>query len=93
MPMPSLFAVKSAPSSSPEDDDADDYADDAAPLDELMEEAELGAGPFDAYAETVFSDADTPTKADALRQAVMTLIEEHMGGMGKMGGPGGMGGR
>lgn len=68
-----LFAVAAPPEM--EEDDVEDYADDALPV--LDEEApELGAGPFDAYAETIFSDADTPTKADALRQAILTILEE-----------------
>lgn len=75
-----LFAVTTAPMAD-EDDDMDDVDADAAPVDEGMPEPELGAGPFDAYAETIFSDADTVTKADALRQAILTILEEReMGG-------------
>ncbi len=73
-----LFAVATPPEM--EDDDADDYSDDASPVDEALSEPELGAGPFDAYAETIFSDADTVTKADALRQAILTILEERGGG-------------
>jgi hypothetical protein len=72
----SLFAV-SAPSSL--EDDEDDFSDDALPsLDEV--EDDPGAGPFDAYAETVL-DADAPIeeRKDALRECILTLLEERGG--------------
>ncbi len=69
-----LFAVMGPP---PEEDE-DDFADDALPAEDDVEEMpELGAGPFDAYAETVFdTEADPAARADALRQAILTILEE-----------------
>jgi hypothetical protein len=57
-------------------DDGDDFAEDLAPPgDEEM--PELGAGPFDAYAETVLdAEADPEDRKSALREAILTLIEE-----------------
>lgn len=71
-----LFAVMGPPALGGEDDE-DDFSDDAAPAEEDdVGEAELG-GPFDAYAETIFDPkADVAAKTDALRQAIMTLLEE-----------------
>lgn len=71
-----LFAVMGPPAMGGGEDD-DDYSDDAAPAEEEdMGETELG-GPFDAYAETIFDPkADVASKTDALRQAIMTLLEE-----------------
>lgn len=76
--MPSLFAVKSAPA---EDDTSagEDFASDLMPADDEMETdpMELGGGPFDAYADTVLdAEADPADRKDALRQAILTLIEE-----------------
>lgn len=79
-----LFAVMGPPSKGGmggmmgEDDD--DYSDDSAPAEEEDPgEVEMG-GPFDAYAETIFDPkADVAAKTDALRQAIMTLIEEKGG--------------
>ena len=74
-----LFAVP-APPAAPEEDE-DDLAGDLAPLDseESSEPEAPMPGPFDAYAETVFSDADTATKSDALRQAILCVLEERGG--------------
>jgi hypothetical protein len=68
-----LFAVMGPP----EEEDEDDFSDDAMPIAEDEEEPALGAGPFEAYAETVF-DAEAPPEArsDALRQAILTILEE-----------------
>lgn len=69
-----LFAVVGP--SEPEDED--DFSDDALPAeddDEAM--PELGAGPFEAYCETVLNaDAPYQERCDALRQAILTIIEE-----------------
>lgn len=68
-----LFAV--APSV---EDDDDDFSDDALPAedDDEMTEPALG-GPFDSYAATIFdAKADTAAKVEALREAILTLIEE-----------------
>lgn len=90
----SLFA--SAAPTPMEDDGEEDYSDDAAPAgDEEGEPEDLQAGPFDAYAETVL-DAKAPTedRISALREAILTLIEEQgaSGGMPKLGGLNGIGG-
>ncbi len=73
-----LFAISKGPPAPPEDDDTlYDVSDDALPAPEDEESGgEHLAGPFDAYAETVFSDADPATKADALRQAIECVLEE-----------------
>lgn len=80
-----LFAVVGPPE--PDDDeDLEDYGDDLAA--DTEPEVDIGAGPFDAYAETVFDiDADPATRTDALRQAILTVLEERGGGGG-----GGIGG-
>jgi hypothetical protein len=73
-----LFAVASEPA-----DDTDDYTDDALPAidDEDGEATDPMAGPFESYCKTIFDDkADYQAKRDALREAIMTLIEE--GGLG-----------
>jgi hypothetical protein len=68
-----LFAVVGPP----EAEDDDDFADDALPAEDDEAMPELGAGPFDAYAETVFDiEADPAARADALRQAILTILEE-----------------
>lgn len=62
-----------------DEDDFDDLTeDDLGPIEEEDEgEMALGAGPFEAYAETIFSpDASTEEKTEALRQAFLTLLEE-----------------
>lgn len=70
-----LFAVMGPPSDEEEDDDLDDYAGDLE--EDAPAEMEMGAGPFEAYAETVFDvDADPAARADALRQAILTALEE-----------------
>jgi len=63
----------------PEDDeyDPDEYADDA----ELGagEDDDMGpmAGPFESYADTIFNPEATPEeKSSALREAILTVIEE-----------------
>jgi hypothetical protein len=73
-----LFAVMGGPRPAEEDDDLDDYADDLELADDDSAEPEaLGAGPFDAYAETVFDvEADPASRTDALRQAILTVLEE-----------------
>lgn len=73
-----LFAV-----SSPAEDDEDDYSDDAMPAedDDELTEPSLG-GPFESYAATVFDPkADPAAKVEALREAILTLIEEGGGSM------------
>jgi hypothetical protein len=68
-------------SSDPAADDEDDSGD-SMPASEDTDPTDTpaGSGPFDAYAETVFDPkSDTPTKTDALRQAILTLIEERGG--------------
>jgi hypothetical protein len=79
MPKPGgLFAMMGGPP--PEEDDEedtlDDFSDDLAePEPEL--EVELGAGPLDAYMETVFDEgAPMPDRIDAFRQAILTVVEE-----------------
>ena len=75
-----LFAV-APPSSSPdeEDDDSDlsDYAGDLEMGDSATDDEDSAGGPFDAYAETVFdTEADPAARTDALRQAILTALEE-----------------
>lgn len=85
----SLFAVASKPADDMSDDDTEDYSDDSAPADDESAEPDAMAGPFDAYAETVL-DAKAPTedRISALREAILTLIEEKGsgGGMPSLGG-------
>lgn len=70
-----LFAVATPPED--EDDDLDDYSSDLEALDPEEEDMGIGAGPFDAYAETAFDvEADPATRTDALRQAILTVLEE-----------------
>lgn len=77
MPKGGLFAV-AGPSPEEEDDDLDleDFSadlEDDAPEDDMG----VGTGPFDAYAETVFdAEADPASRSDALRQAILTVLEE-----------------
>ncbi len=72
-----MGAPPSAPSAVDDDDDLDDYAEDLEMSDPEDEDVAIGAGPFDAYAETVFDlDADPATRTDALRQAIETVLEE-----------------
>lgn len=73
-------AGASSSSSMPGMDEEDDSGDSAPVGDEPDSTDEPGAGPFDTYAETIFDPkSDTPTKTDALRQAILTLIEERGG--------------
>lgn len=66
-------------------DDEDDSGDMAPPGDDDASD-DPGGGPFDAYADTVLDDkADPEDRKDALRQAIMTLIEEQ--GSGGKGSP------
>jgi hypothetical protein len=69
-----LFAVMGPP---PEEEDLDeDFSADLEDLD-AEEDMSIGAGPFDTYAETVFDlEADPASRTDALRQAIMTVLEE-----------------
>lgn len=70
-----LFAVSAPPEE--EDDALEDFSGDLEDLDMVDDGAELGAGPFDAYAETVFDlEADPASRTDALRQAILTVLEE-----------------
>lgn len=71
-----LFAVVGPPEE--EDDDLEDFsADLEEPLLGGEEEDPLGAGPLDAYAETIFdAEADPVARTDALRQFVLTVQEE-----------------
>jgi hypothetical protein len=72
-----LFAVTSPPA----EDDDDDFADDALPAEDDEEMTEPMGGPFDSYAATIFDDkADVTAKIEALREAILTLIEEGGGG-------------
>ncbi|HET8762476.1 MAG TPA: hypothetical protein VFM12_03625 [Gemmatimonadales bacterium] len=89
-----LFAVVSPPAPEDEDDEAFSVDDDSMPVgDEEEESAEGMAGPFEAYAETVFDvKADPATRADALRQAIETVLEERGMGGGATPGPGLMAG-
>ena len=86
-----IFAV-----SEPADDTEEDYSDDALPAidDEDGEATDPMAGPFESYCKTIFDDkADYQAKCDALREAIMTLIEEGalggeppaLGGIGDLG--------
>lgn len=70
-----LFAVSAPPAE--EEDDLEDFSGDLEDLD-LVDDAEAtSAGPFDAYAETVFDlQADPAERSDALRQAILTALEE-----------------
>lgn len=74
MPKGGLFAVLGPP----EEEDADDFADDALPAEDDEDAApELGAGPFEAYCETVLNaDAPYEERCEALRQAILTVLEE-----------------
>lgn len=74
----------SMPSAAASDAGADEEDDsgDSMPVGDESDTSDSppGAGPFDAYAETIFDPkSDTPTKTDALRQAILTLIEERGG--------------
>jgi hypothetical protein len=70
----------------PADDDADDYSDDALPAlddEDAGDEPAASVGPFESYCETIFDEkSDYQAKCDALREAIMTLIEE--GGSGPL---------
>jgi hypothetical protein len=75
-----LFAMvgggRPSPAAAEDDDDLDDYAEDLE-MSDPEDEAQIGAGPFDAYAETVFDvDADPAARTDALREAILTVLEE-----------------
>jgi hypothetical protein len=70
-----LFAVMGPPSDEEEDDDLEDFSSDLE--EEAPEELDISAGPFDAYAETVFDEnADPAARSDALRQAILVALEE-----------------
>jgi hypothetical protein len=59
-----------------EEDTLDDFSDDLAETEPELD-VELGAGPLDAYMETVFDDAaPMPDRIDAFRQAILTVVEE-----------------
>lgn len=70
-----LFAVVGAP----EPDADDEYPEDMEAMDDMPmtpgEDAE--GGPFESYAATVFDDSlSVEERTSALREALMTLIEE-----------------
>jgi hypothetical protein len=68
-----LFAVMGPPE---EEDELEDYAGDLEDP-AIAEDEPLGAGPLDAYAETIFdTEADPVSRTDALRQFVLTVQEE-----------------
>lgn len=70
-----LFAVASP--ALEEDDELDDFSGDLEDLDMVDDGEATSAGPFDAYAETVFDvEADPASRTDALRQAILTALEE-----------------
>lgn len=71
-----LFAVVGPPEESGEDDDM--YAEDMmSPDEEGSTDEEMPSGPFDSYADTVLdAEASPEERKEALRQAIMTLIEE-----------------
>lgn len=70
-----LFAV-SAPPEEEDEPSLDDFSDDLA-MPAAEEEDEGVGGPFDAYAETAFdTEADPAARSDALRQAILTVLEE-----------------
>jgi len=70
-----LFAVMGPPDDGG-DDDLEDFSGDLEEGDP-EEDMGIGAGPFDAYAETVFDvEADPASRTDALRQAILTVLEE-----------------
>lgn len=79
--MAGLFSMQApAPTSDAGEDDMslDDFSDDALEPAEDSEDADLGAGPFDAYADTVLdAEASPEDRKAALREAIMTLIEEN----------------
>lgn len=78
-----LFAIPASPDEEEggdlaelEDDFADDLEDDAA-----APQLELDGGAFSSYAETVFdTNADPLAREDALKQAILTLVEEQRRG-------------
>lgn len=82
--MAGLFAKMGPPAGMTEPgEDDDDYSDDALPEDAGDADVELDAGPFDAYADTVLdAEASPEDRKEALRQAIMTLIEENGSGGG-----------
>lgn len=72
-----LFAVMGPPPDE-EEDSLEDYADDLGEPESDEELEPLAAGPFDAYAETIFdAEADPAARSDALRQAILTVLEEN----------------
>ncbi len=71
-----LFSV-SAPPEEEDEPSLDDFSDDLAMPAAEEEDEGIGAGPFDAYAETAFdTEADPAARSDALRQAILTVLEE-----------------
>lgn len=67
-----LFAVVGPP-----EEGEDDLADDVLPAEDEEEIPDVMAGPFEAYAETVLDpEAPHEERVEALRQAVLTLLEE-----------------
>jgi hypothetical protein len=71
-----LFAV-AGPSPDEEDDDLEDFSGDLELGEPSSDDSGDGGGPFDAYAETVFDvEADPASRSDALRQAILTVLEE-----------------
>ena len=74
----SMFALGPPPAEEDDEDDMSDYAGDLDMSDMSSEEdAEGSGGPFDDYAQTLFdTEADPATRTDALRQAILTVLEE-----------------
>jgi hypothetical protein len=57
--------------------DSEDYSGDLQDPNENSENSDIGAGPFDAYADTVLDAKASPEdRKAALREAILTLIEE-----------------
>lgn len=77
-----LFALSRPPAAAAEEDDDDIDLDDFGEDLELDEPAggslpDIGGGPFDDYAATALDpEADPASRADALRQAILTVLEE-----------------
>jgi len=77
-----LFAVVGGPPPEEEDDDLEDYSSDLEE-DAPSMDLDVGAGPFEAYCETVLDDkAPYEERCEALRQAILTVVEERGGGRG-----------
>lgn len=72
-----LFAMMAPPAAAEDDDDLDDYEDDLELDEPEADPVSIGAGPFDDYAATALDPkADPAARSDALRQAILTILEE-----------------